>query len=104
MFLRVFKTASFGVRDTRRGGIKDQRPKHLGQWKKNIYVLGRCVGGGFWSCCGEKEQIAFPCNPAMRERWKRVQDETDAIDAARAVRRAMVLYPVFPFVQSEVLM
>lgn len=74
---------------SRRDGIKDEKSKHIGQWQKKEYSLGRYSRGGFWSCCGEREQIAFPCNTAMRERWRRSQVETDSDEAKRVVRRAM---------------
>ena len=53
------------VRCHRRGGKVEDKPKHLGEWKKKEYSLGRYFRGGFWTCCGENEQIAFPCNQAM---------------------------------------
>ena len=96
----VIKTLSLSIwssRYHRRGGTVDNKPKHHGEWKKKEYSLGRYFSGGFWTCCGENEQIAFPCNEAMRERWKRSQDEADAIQAANVVKRAIAIQPEWPY-------
>lgn len=63
--------------------------KHLGHWKKKQYCLGRYCSGGFWSCCGQNDQMAFACDAETREHWEQTQAEVDVLVVERVVRRAM---------------
>jgi hypothetical protein len=78
----------------------ENKLKHPGAWIKKVYDLGRFSRGGYWTCCGEQEQIAFPCNEAMRQDWRQRQIRADSMHAAKVVKRAMVSFTRLPCCHS----
>jgi len=70
-------------------GADRSTSKHRGHWIKIKYNLGRYSCGGHWSCCGQSNKLARPCNGEMQELWNKHKTDVDVVMAKKAVRRAL---------------